>query len=164
MTLPISYKQTNAILFLSPTLLLAFGYYLQFVDGLEPCPLCMTQRICFYLIGICAFIALFNKSSTLYKNITSIAGSFFAIVGLSVAGRQLWLQHLPEDQIPACGPDFNYIIDSFPILEAVEIMFKGNGNCAEVVWQFLGLSIPGWAFLAFLGFLGLNIIQLLRKI
>ena len=164
MKMPLSYRQTNLLIFLAPALLLGFGYYLQFVKGLEPCPLCMTQRICFYLIGIFALIAVFNRSSIIFQRVTASLGAIACITGLAVAGRQLWLQHLPEDQVPACGPGFNYIIENFPLLEAVEIMFRGNGNCAEVVWQFLGLSIPGWAFIAFTGLLTLNIIQLFRKL
>ena len=162
--MPISYRQINLLLFLIPASLLAYGYYLQYVDGLEPCALCMTQRICFYLIAITALIAVFNQHSTIVKNILSAGGGLFCMVGMAVAGRQLWLQSLPEDQIPACGPGFNYIMETFPILEAVEIMFKGNGNCAEVVWQFLGLSIAGWAFIAFFTLLIMNAIQLLRKL
>ncbi len=164
MKFPLSYRQTSLLIFLAPSLLLGFGYYLQFVKELEPCPLCMTQRICFYLVAIIAFIALFNKSSVIYQRITASLGTIASITGFGVAGRQIWLQHLPEDQVPACGPGFNYIIESFPVLEAIEIMFRGNGNCAEVVWQFLGLSIPEWAFICFLGLIGLNILQLVRKL
>ncbi len=162
--MPISYRQMNFLLLLIPASLLAYGYYLQYVDGLEPCALCMTQRIGFYLVAITALIAIFNQHSNITKNILSTCGGLFCIVGMAVAGRQLWLQSLPEDQIPACGPDFNYIMETFPILEAVEIMFKGNGNCAEVVWQFLGLSIAGWAFIAFFVLLIMNAIQLFRKL
>ena len=86
-----------------------------------------------------------------------------AITGLGVAGRQLWLQSLPEDQVPACGPSFEYVIESFPILEAVEIMFRGNGNCAVVDWTFLGVSIAGWSFAAFLALFAITLWQLLRR-
>lgn len=164
MKFPLSYRQTSLLMFLAPSLLLGFGYYLQFVEDLEPCPLCMTQRICFYLVCIIAFIAIFNKSSVIFQRITATLGSIASITGLSVASRQLWLQSLPEDQVPACGPGFDYIIESFPLIEAIEVMFRGNGNCAEVVWQFLGLSIPGWAFICFAGLLSLNLVQLFRKL
>lgn len=159
-----TYRQTNILIFLAPALLLAFGYYLQFAKGLEPCPLCMTQRICFYLVGILALFAIFNRSSVIYQRITGGLGSIAATIGVAVAGRQLWLQSLPEDQVPACGPGFEYIIESFPILEAVKIMFRGNGNCAQIDWMFLGLSIAGWSFIAFLALLALNIFQLFRKL
>lgn len=163
MKLPLSYRQTAALTLIAPAGLLAYGYYLQFVEGLEPCPLCMTQRICFYLIAIFSVLALITHRAKISRVISQGFIALSAIVGLGVAGRQLWLQSLPEDQVPACGPGFEYIIQTFPLMEAVSIMFRGNGNCAEVDWTFLGLSIAGWAFIAFAGFLTLSIIQLLRK-
>lgn len=162
MQLP-SYRQTSFLLFLLPASLLGFGYYLQFVEGLEPCPLCMTQRICFYLVAIFGLIGTAPLQSQLARRTVTALGGLAAITGMGVAGRQLWLQSLPEDQVPACGPGFDYIIESFPILEAVEIMFRGNGNCAEVDWTFLGLSIAGWAFIAFAGLIAITLWQLLRK-
>jgi protein dithiol:quinone oxidoreductase len=164
MKFPLSYRLTNLLLLLAPAALLAYGYYLQFVEGQEPCPLCMTQRICFYLIALFGLLAVFNNRNKIAQRALAGLGFLSAATGLGVASRQLWLQHLPADQVPACGPGFNYIIETFPILEAVEIMFKGNGNCAEVTWQFLGLSIAGWAFIAFTGFIVLNVVQGLRKL
>jgi disulfide bond formation protein DsbB len=164
MTFPISYRLTNALLFATPACLLAYGYYLQFYQGQEPCPLCMTQRICFYLVAIFALLALFNKTSVLAQRMFAMLGLLASITGLGVAGRQLWLQSLPEDQVPACGPAFDYILETFPLVEAVQIMFRGNGNCAEVTWTFLGLSIAGWAFIAFSGFVIAHLVQGLRKI
>lgn len=164
MTFPIGYRPTNALLLLLPSVLLAYGYYLQYVEFQEPCPLCMTQRICFYLIAFFGLLALFNSRSTIAQRLLASLGFLSAATGLGVASRQLWLQSLPADQVPACGPGFGYIIDTFPVLEAIEIMFKGNGNCAEVSWQFLGLSIAGWAFVAFSGFIVLNLIQGIRKL
>lgn len=160
---PLSYFQLNLLLLLGPAGLLGFGYYLQYVQDLEPCPLCMTQRIFFYLVAFCGLTALFNRSSNIFRTITAGFGSLFSLVGLLVAGRQLWLQSLPEDQVPACGPGFDFIMETFPLMEAIEIMFRGNGNCAEVVWTFLGLSIPGWSFVAFSGLLLINLIQIIRK-
>lgn len=162
MILP-SYRQTSFLLFLVPTLLLSFGYYLQFVEGLEPCPLCMTQRICFYLVAIFGLIGTAPLQGVLARRLVAALGVLAAITGLGVAGRQLWLQSLPEDQVPACGPSFEYVIESFPILEAVEIMFRGNGNCAVVDWTFLGVSIAGWSFAAFLALFAITLWQLLRR-
>ena len=67
---------------------------------------------------------------------------------IAVAGRHVWLQSLPADRIPACGPGFDYIIDSFPLLEALRLIFSGSGECASVDWQFLGLSMPAWVLLS----------------
>lgn len=160
----LNYRLTNALLFAAPTSLLAYGYYLQYFAGQEPCPLCMTQRICFYLIALFALLAIFNRRSLIAQRILASLGFIASATGLGVATRQLWLQSLPEDQVPACGPGFDYIINTFPLSEAVQIMFRGNGNCAEVTWTFLGLSIAGWAFIAFSGFIALNLIQGCRKL
>jgi disulfide bond formation protein DsbB len=159
-----SYRLTNALLFAAPACLLAYGYYLQFYEGQEPCPLCMTQRICFYLVALFGLLAIFNQRSMIAQRVLASLGFLSAVTGLGVASRQLWLQSLPEDQIPACGPGFDYIINTFPLSEAVQIMFRGNGNCAEVTWTFLGLSIAGWAFIAFAGLIVVNIVQGCRKL
>jgi disulfide bond formation protein DsbB len=73
------------------------------------------------------------------------------LAGSGFAGRHVWLQSLPEDQVPACGPSVDYLLDNFPLSEALQILLRGNGNCAEVDWSLLGLSIPGWTLLAFIG-------------
>jgi len=73
------------------------------------------------------------------------------LAGAGFAGRHVWLQSLPADQVPACGPSVDYLLDNFPLVEALEILLRGNGNCAEVDWTLLGLSIPGWTLLAFIG-------------
>lgn len=164
MNLPLSYRQTAIALVLMPAGLLAYGYYLQFVEGLEPCPLCMTQRICFYLVAFFALLSVFNNRSRIWQWSSNGLLAISALTGLIVAGRQLWLQSLPEDQVPACGPGFEYMIQTFPLLEAISIMFKGNGNCAEVTWTFLGLSIAGWSFICFAGLLVAAAVQLSRRI
>ena len=158
-----SYRQISLVLIILPAALLGFGYYLQYSQGLDPCPLCMTPRSAFYLIIATAVMGGLLAGSRLWRKLLAVFGIGFALTGLGVAGRQLWLQSLPEDQVPACGPDFNYIIDTFPLLEARSIMFRGNGNCAEVAWSWLGLSIPGWSAIAFAAFSVLLVLQLLVK-
>jgi protein dithiol:quinone oxidoreductase len=164
MTFPLNYRATAWLIFLTPIGLLAYGYYLQFVEGLEPCPLCMTQRICFYGIAIFALLATLNNRIVIWQKITNALMGLTALTGLGVAARQLWLQSLPPDQVPACGPGFEFIMKTFPLMEALEIMFKGNGNCAEVTWTFLGLSIAGWSFIFFALFIGAAAFQFSRKL
>jgi|SRR5690554_1415704 len=163
MKLPLTYRQTAAALFLVPAALLSFGYYLQFVEGLEPCPLCMTQRICFYMVAIFALLSLLGTRSLLWQRISNGLLTLSAVTGLLVAGRQLWLQSLPADQVPACGPSFEFIIQTFPLSEALAIMFKGTGDCAAVDWTFLGLSIAAWSFICFSGLLLVAVTQFFRK-
>jgi disulfide bond formation protein DsbB len=107
------------LIFLVCAALLGVAFYMEHVMGLEPCPLCWLQR--FGFMG----------------------------AGLGVAGRQLWLQSLPADQVPACGPSVDYMLDVLPWFEVLSTALQGTGDCAEVVWRFLGLSIPGWTAVFF---------------
>jgi disulfide bond formation protein DsbB len=90
--------------------------------------------------------------------ITLIAGS-----GAAIAGRHLWLQSLPADQVPECGPTLDYILETFPLSKALQLVLHGSGECAKVEWQFLGLSIPGWTLIAFSGFILFGLMLLLRR-
>jgi disulfide bond formation protein DsbB len=132
--------------------ILAFGYYLQYAQGLEPCPLCITQRFFLLLCGALALIAFLHKPAKLGTYVYSGLGALFAIAGGGFSSRQLYLQSLPADQVPACGPSLGFILETFPLSEALSILIRGDGNCAEVSWTFLGLSIPGWTLIIFTSF------------
>ena len=73
-----------------------------------------------------------------------------ALVGAAIAGRHVWLQSLPPDQVPACGPGLEYMLEAFPLSKALSMVFTGSGECANVDWSFLGLSMPAWTLLWFL--------------
>jgi disulfide bond formation protein DsbB len=123
-------------------LLLAFGYYLQYVKGLEPCPLCMVQRGFFFLMLVFfAAGALHGRWSLLYGGLAFVS----AAGGAATASRQVWLQSLPPDKVPQCGPDLFFMLENFPLSRTLEKLFYGSGECAAVDWTFLGLSIAGWA-------------------
>lgn len=129
--------------------LLGYGYYSQYVDGLEPCPLCITQRFFFFLTGILGLAAFLQKPAVLGTRLYGFFGALFAILGGVFASRQLWLQALPEDQVPACGPSLQYMLEAFPLMEALSVLMRGDGNCAEISWMFMGISMPGWALIWF---------------
>lgn len=137
---------------LSSIALLSYALYTQYIGGLSPCPLCLTQRVFFIAISAMALAAVAHNSKTLAQRIYGFMILLFSLVGAIVAGRQVWLQSLPEDQIPACGPDLAYILEAFPLIEAIKVLFAGDGNCAEVVWTFLSLSMPSWSLLWFIGY------------
>jgi len=129
--------------------LLAYGYYLQYVKGLDPCPLCLVQRGFFCaVLAICLVAALHGprgRSAVAYA-----AGALlFAAGGAAVASRQVWLQHLPPDKVPACGPDLFFMLENFPLGQALKRLFTGTGECAAVDWTFLGLSIAEWSLACF---------------
>jgi len=132
--------------------LLGYGFYLQYVEYLDPCPLCITQRLFYFLIAVMSFLAvLFFKSP---RGQQIFAGLFIlsACGGIATAGRQVWLQHLPKDQVPECGLGLYYWLENEPFLQTLTLLFKGDGNCAEVQWQFLNLSIGEWSLAWFIGF------------
>lgn len=145
-----------AIVGICSSLMLIAWLYFQLFLGLEPCPLCMTQRGFVVLVGLTAMIAWLHNPARLGQRIYAVVGFIFAGLGAAVAGRHTWLQSLPEDQQPACGPSLEYMFDVLPFSEALRVLFQGDGNCAEVLWSFLGLSIPGWTLVAFIGLMVIN--------
>jgi disulfide bond formation protein DsbB len=153
-------RQTNLFIFLICNGLIATALYMQHVMELTPCYLCITQRAFVIITGMLALLAL------IHNNGLKIYGFFIALSALTggfFSGKQLWLQNLPEDQVPACGPPAEYLFDAFSFTEAMGMLFRGDGNCAEVQWTFLSLSIPAWTLLCFLFLALLGISQMLKK-
>lgn len=142
-------KLSNRTLFslgaLACALLLGSGYYLQYFQGQDPCPLCLVQRGFYYAFGAVFLAAALHDPARGGAIAYSIAGLVFALGGGGVAARQVWLQHLPPERVPACGPDLFYMLENFPLARALEKLFVGSGQCAEVKWRFLGLSIAEWS-------------------
>jgi disulfide bond formation protein DsbB len=125
-------------------------YYLEGVLYLEPCPLCMVDRAILVLIGLIALVALMHNSSGIMLWMYTGLGSLFAGLGIAVSARHIWLQGLPPDQVPECGPDLSYMLDVFPLAEVIKKVLSGSGQCAEVSWTFLGLTIPQQTLLLFI--------------
>lgn len=119
--------------------------------GLKPCMLCYLQRGSIYLIIIISAISLMHSEMSLKTfrlYLLSVLGSI--ILGAVFAIRQLYLQSLPDELVPSCAPDLDYLLDTLPVFEVLMIAIQGDGNCAEVMWQFLGISIPGWLLISFI--------------
>jgi disulfide bond formation protein DsbB len=131
--------------------LLIFGLYLEHVQGLEACPLCIFQRIAYTAIIFIALIGAIHNPKNLLQNIYKLLIVISAITGAAIAGRQIWLQHLPPELVPECGPGFDYMFNVFPFGEALKMIFTGSGECAEVKWRFIGLSIAEWSLIMFIG-------------
>lgn len=136
--------------FLICALLLGYAYYAQFRLGLEPCPLCIFQRVAFIALGGALLLAALHHpggklGARVYAGLTVIVAG----TGAFIAGRHVWLQSLPPDQVPACGPGLDYMLDVFPLGETLRMVFTGSGECANVDWSFLGLSMPAWVLVWF---------------
>jgi disulfide bond formation protein DsbB len=129
--------------------LLGFGYYLQYAQGLEPCPLCMVQRGFFYAVMALFILAALHAPARVGSAIYGALLVLFAAGGAATAGRQVWLQHLPPDKVPQCGPDLFFMLNNLPLSRTLEKLFYGSGECAAVDWKFLGLSIAGWSLVWF---------------
>jgi protein dithiol:quinone oxidoreductase len=130
-------------------LLLAYGFFLQYYQGLDPCPLCLVQRAFFFgVLAVCLLAALHapgRGGTAVYATLAAL----FAVGGGAVAARQVWLQHLPKDKVPQCGPDLYFMMENFPLSRTLKTLFSGTGECAEVDWTFLGLSIAEWSLIWF---------------
>lgn len=127
---------------------LGASYYLQYVKGFEPCPLCLMQRLSIIGILVLSVVGLCIRLQTRHKQLV-IAQVLFAIAGLYFAGRQMWLFSLTGDHIPACLPGLAILIHYFPWQDLVRALFWGSGDCTEITWRFLGLSLPMWSMLYF---------------
>ena len=156
-------RSTFLLVFLAVIFLLGAAFYLEYVRGLEPCPLCITQRVMLLGVGLVSLIAFLHNPATIGRRIYGLLVSLWALGGLYFAGRQLWLQSLPEDQVPACGPGITYMLDAFPLSDVIRTLLTGDGNCAEVQWTLMGLSIPGWAAVGFAGLIFFGAWQAFRK-
>ena len=131
--------------------LLIFGLYLEHVQGLEACPLCIFQRIAYTAIIFIALIGAIHNPRNLLQIIYKLLIVISSITGAAIAGRQIWLQHLPPELVPECGPGLDYMFNVFPFGEALKMIFTGSGECAEVKWRFIGLSIAEWSLIMFIG-------------
>jgi len=136
-------------IFIVCTSLLGFGLYLEHVVGLEPCPLCVFQRVAFIVIALLALIGAIHNPQKLFERIYTGLMLIASLCGAGIAGRQIWLQHLPEDKVPECGPGLEYMLDTFPFTDALRMILSGSGECAEVQWTFLSFSIAEWSIVCF---------------
>jgi len=133
-------------------LLIVTALYMQYGMGLEPCPLCIFQRIAVIALAVLSVVAALANPQGWGRRLVGLLVAITAIGGGAVAGRQVWLQHLPEDQVPSCGPGLDYMLDVFPWRKVVELVLSGSGECAEVHWRLLGLSIAEWMLVVFTAF------------
>jgi len=132
----------------SLSMLLVAGYF-QFIEHLDPCPLCILQRIMVLIAAIVFLLGAIHNPVNVGRRVYGFLLLLVAGTGAAIAGRHVWLQQLPEDQVPTCGPGLNFILENFPINQAIDMVLRGSGECADVLWTFLGLSIPGWTLVAF---------------
>ncbi len=131
--------------------LLIVAFYFQYVKGLNPCPLCIVQR--FVVVGLALWFFVLGithaKKGGWFNRVINLFAALTALGGVVVAGRQVWLQQLPPDQVPACGPSLDYMLDVFSGTELLKELFSGSGECAKVDWTMFGFSMPQYTLVFF---------------
>jgi disulfide bond formation protein DsbB len=148
----LNYRTVNLVGFFACFILIVSALIMQHVFELEPCPLCIFQRLSFIAAGALFLLgALFNPVSTGRKVLLSGLNLTAIAIGIGLALRHIWLQNLPPSEVPSCGPGLDYMIDVLPFTSVISQVLSGSGECAEISWTFLGLSIPWWTLFAYLG-------------
>ena len=134
--------------FLFSVLLIIYALYAQYVLGLEPCPLCILQRVAVIALGLSfLLLALRPPQRKRSKFLASLLLVMISSAGVWVAARHIWIQNLPPDKVPGCGPGLDFMMANFPLSEVLEMVFSGSGECAEISWSFAFLSMPAWALI-----------------
>jgi disulfide bond formation protein DsbB len=131
--------------------MLAFAWYAQMVLGLEPCPLCIFQRVGVAAIALLFLLAGIHNPKSWGAPVYGALLVLAALITMGVAARHLWIQHLPEGAVPACGAGLSYMLQIFPLADVIRKVLTGSGECAKVTWTLLGLSMPAWVLIAAAG-------------
>jgi protein dithiol:quinone oxidoreductase len=129
--------------------LMAFALYLQYAQDLEPCPLCIFQRVAVVAMGLVFLIAAIHNPGRFGAGVYAVLQLVGGGAGTALASRQVWLQSLPKDQVPVCGMSLSYMLDTLPFTETLRKVLEGSGECAEKSWELLHLSIAGWTLVFF---------------
>lgn len=142
----ISFRKACLFGFLACAGLLGYALYAQFHLGLMPCPLCIFQRIAFASVALILLVGAIHAplarwGRRLYAGLALIA----SLVGAGIAGRHVWMTHLPADEVPACGPPLSFMMETSPVFDVIKKVLTGSGSCAEIDWTFLGASMPAWS-------------------
>jgi disulfide bond formation protein DsbB len=150
-------RRGNLLGFLACACLLAYAYYAQYVMHLEPCPLCIFQRIGIFVLAVIFLIAALHDPAAFGRRVYTGFLSLAALATIGVALRHLYIQSLPPDAVPACGASLDFMLKVFSISEVLVKVLTGSGECAKVTWEFLGLAMPAWVLIsaAALGIWGL---------
>jgi disulfide bond formation protein DsbB len=141
-------RRGNLLGFLACAGLLAYAYYAQYVLHLEPCPLCMFQRIGVIVLCAVFLIAALHDPAAFGRRIYALLLGLSALWTIGVAARHLYIQSLPPDSVPACGASLDFMLKVFSFSEVLVKVLTGSGECAKVTWEFLGLAMPAWVLIS----------------
>ncbi len=140
-------RRGNILGCLACACLLGYAYYAQFVMHLEPCPLCIFQRIGVFALGACFLIAAVHDPFGWGRRTYAALIAMAALITIGIAARHLYIQNLPADQVPACGASLDFMLKVFSLSEILVKVLSGSGECAKITWTFLGLPMPAWVLI-----------------
>ena len=143
--------------------LMGFALFLQYVKHQDPCPLCMVQRVVFIAILVVFALATLHGPKRAGERIYAALIVLLSLSGVGVAARHIWIQNLPKDQVPACGPGLDYMLETMPMGDVLQKLMHGSGECAAKGWTFLTLGIPEWSLLCYLALAALSVLIVVRK-
>ena len=143
----ITYRTLSLAGFLICAALIAIALYFQYAEGLAPCPLCIFQRVAFIALGVVFLLGFLHNPGGWGRKGYSGLAALIGLTGAGIAARHVWLQNLPADQVPECGPGLDFMLEVMPLTKMLETVFKGSGECAEVLWTLFGISMPGWSLI-----------------
>jgi disulfide bond formation protein DsbB len=146
-----SRRQGNLLGFAACAALLGYAYYAQVFLHLEPCPLCIFQRVGVFVLGLLFLIAAAHDPVGWGRRVYAALLVSAALATVAVAARHLYIQSMPAGSIPACGASLDFMLKVFSLSEVLVKVLTGSGECAKVTWTFLGLAMPGWVLIAGLG-------------
>jgi protein dithiol:quinone oxidoreductase len=160
-----NFRRVSGLLFLASVIGMAFALYLEHGPlKLNPCPLCVFQRVGLIGLGVFSLLGfLHNPVAHWVKRVYAGLGLISIAWAAGVAARHVWLQHLPPDQVPSCGPGLDYWLETLPLKTVFEQVLTGSGECAAIDWSFLGQSLPVWSFVFFSLLLIVSLWQVVRR-
>ncbi len=160
----VGYRALNIFAFALIFFILCYAGFVQMHSHIDPCPLCVMQRIAFAAMAILFLFAALHVARTFGRRVLHTLILIPGLSGLALAARQVYLQHLPPELAPSCGPGLNFIVKNLPPHEALRMLLMGTGECAQIKWIFLNLSMPEWSLICFIGLVILNLFQLFREV
>lgn len=134
----------NGLGFLACAALMAYALYAQHVLGLEPCPLCIFQRVAVISVGVLFLVAALHAPGAKGARVYGVLQLIAVLAGIAISSRHIWIQAQPPGTVAACGADLNYLLDIMPVTDVITKVLTGSGECGRVDWRLLGLSMPWW--------------------
>jgi protein dithiol:quinone oxidoreductase len=131
--------------------LIGYALFVQYVQGLEPCPLCILQRVAVMTAGALFLAALIHDPAERGARVYGVLIDLAAVAGILVAARHMWIMAQPPGSVAECGASLDYMMDVLPLHEVLGKVLTGSGECVKLDWQFLGLNMPTWVLIALVG-------------